>query len=85
MHSNIFFSSKPPITTKNYKNYQIITPFRKKNIPNKNLSKYIKIIKNYQTNQDTSQVKLNVSSTSIFPQDLHGFSKRHCKMATFGG
>ena len=40
-----------------------------------------KVIK--KNNQDTSQVILNVLSSSIFFQDLHGFSKRQSKMATF--
>ena len=40
--------------------------------------------KSYQKNiQDTSQAKLNDSSSSIILQDLHGFSKRRSEMTKF--
>ena len=68
IHWNIFPFSQNTLQTKSQQNYQIISKTCSKNISKK------KIIE--KNNHDIFQVILNVSSSSIFFQILHGFSKR---------
>lgn len=65
---NILPLSQNTLQTKSRQNYQIISKTCSKNISKK------KIIE--KNNHDIFQVILNVSSSSIFFQILHGFSKR---------